>query len=107
MRARSVKAPVGSNDSSIEKTAKIIEVPVVQERIVARVVYVNRRPLPEGKNNAARNNNGFALNELEQQRLARATAGLPRAPLAQLSLAGFQPTNDVKLTVIKAAEKEQ
>lgn len=107
MRARSVKAPAGSNDSFLEKPAKIIEVPVVQERIVTRVVYVNRRPLPERKNNAARSNNGFALNELEQQRLARATAGLPRAPLTRQSLAGFQPTNEVKLTVIKASEKQK
>jgi len=107
MRARNVGAPAGSNDSFLEKPAKIIEVPVVQERIVTRVVYVNRRPLPERKNNAARSNNGFALNELEQQRLARATAGLPRAPLTRQSLAGFQPTNEVKLTVIKASEKQK
>lgn len=105
-RARSVSAPAGSNDSLLENPAKIIEAPVVQERIITRVVYLNRRQLPERKSNAARSNNRFAAGEPEQQKLARA-AGLPRAPLVQLSLDGFQPTNDVKLTVIKAAEKSQ
>lgn len=106
-QASNVRLSGASNESSLGNPAKIIEVPVVQERIVTRVVYVHRRQLPEHKGTATRSNKGFAVNEPEQQKLARAAAGLPRAPLAQLSLAGFQPTNDVKLTVIKAAEKEQ
>ncbi len=105
-RAKSAPAPAASSEPFVEKPLKIIEVPVAQEKIITRVVYLYRRQSSERKSNAARSNNRFELSEPEK--LAHATAAeLPRAPLAELSLDGFQPTNDVKLTVIKAAEKKQ
>lgn len=103
----SVSIHGASTDSPVENPSKIIEVPVVRERIVTRVVYVHRRPAQEHNSNAARSTNHFEASEPEEQTLARAAAVSPRPPLAHLSLDGFQPTNDVKLTVIKAVEKDK
>lgn len=97
----------GSNDSFRESQSKIIEVPVVRERIVTRVIYLHRGTVQQRNGNAPQINNRFKMSEPEEQTLARNAAISTRPPLAGLSLDGFQPTNDVRLTVIKAVEKDQ
>lgn len=105
--ATGAKTPLaGSNNPSSETPARIIEVPVVQEKIVTRIVYVNRKSREERRREIRRNNQPEIF-EAGEQRLARAAVQLPSAPLTRQSLAGFQPTNEVKLTVIKASEKQK
>lgn len=98
----------GSNPTSNETPARIVEVPVVQEKVVTRIVYVNRwRQEKHGSSNAAQRDDQKVNAEFGEQKLARAALQLPPAPLARASLAGFQPTNEVKLTVIKASEEHK
>ncbi len=96
----------GSNNPLRETPARIIEVPVVREKIVTRIIYVNRKSQEERRNATRRNNQPESF-DAGEGRLARAAVQLPHAPLARPSLAGFQPTNEVKLTVIKASEKQK
>ncbi len=105
-QAATVTPLAGSNNPLRETPAQIIEVPVVQEKIVTRIVYVNRKSQEE-RRSATRRNDQTKIFESGEQRLARAAVQLPPAPLARPSLAGFQPTNEVKLTVIKASEKQK
>jgi hypothetical protein len=83
----------------------IVEVPVVQEKIVTRVVYVERK-----------GRRGRALPEQSAAAVARAASrtGLvarqdseASSPLTHTGLAGFQPADDVKLTIIKAREDKK
>lgn len=69
-----------------------VEVPVVQERIVTQVVYRDRRPVVRATKRgieASRAESTFA----KSQR--------PRTEAMPASLAGFKPSDEVKLTVIK------
>jgi hypothetical protein len=66
-----------------------VEVPVIQEKVVTRVVYRERRPIARTSKrtiNAPQGENTFAKSER-----AESPAGF----------AGFKPTEEVKLTVIK------
>ena len=80
---------------------QVIEVPVVQEKIVVRTIYVTRRtpqavkrskqpPQPEGESLAVRGRDD----------------GGPRRP-APLALTGFRPAEDVNLRVIKGGYKHE
>ncbi|HVG36085.1 MAG TPA: hypothetical protein VM911_23740 [Pyrinomonadaceae bacterium] len=85
----------------VPAVAEVREVPVVHEKIVTRVVYVERK-----------GRRGRALPEQSTARAAR--PGLVAredselaAPLTRTGLAGFQPADDVKLTIIKAREDKK
>jgi hypothetical protein len=64
-----------------------VRVPVVQEKIVTRVVYVTRKPGSRSRQTLNR----------------RAPANDANA----FSLLGFKPANDVKLTVIKGGPRDE
>lgn len=82
-------APVASVE------AKTIQVPVIQERVVTRVVYVAKK--------SDRSRGGG----LERKGFPVAPAGSDPAATTAMSLAGFKPTDEVKLTVIRVSEKDQ
>jgi hypothetical protein len=75
---------------------KTVEVPVIQEKVITRVVYVekksrrgaNQSAIPGATNNVA-------------------AAGVDPSRSAALSLVGFKPTDEVKLTIIKGGYKDQ
>lgn len=76
---------------------RIVEVPVIQERVVTRTVYVDRK--------ARRSQVGLQVR-------ADLTASDNRHPSETLnktamSLAGFKPTEEVKLTVIKGSYQDE
>ncbi len=98
--AQTISPPFAGSISSLsEVPARIVEVPVVREKIVTRIVYVNKKQLKE-----TRRNDQFAPVEPSEQLLtARAK---PLSP-ARFSLAGFQPIDDVKITVVKPAEEHK
>jgi len=63
-----------------------VEVPVVQEKVVTRVVYRDRKPIPRSSNRV-----------LPENTFAR----------SQGTLSGFKPTDEVKLTVIKGGSPNE
>lgn len=89
----------GSINPPSESPARIVEVPVDRERIITRIIYINKKQTKE-----TRRNNSDQLAGANKQMLAARSAPLPTMPL---SLAGFQPTDDVKITVIKSAEDKR
>ena len=78
--------------SVVERT---IQVPVVQEKIVTQVVYRDRQPV--------------ALNSKQPRNVARveSTFAKSRDTDSPATLAGFKPTDEVKLTVIKGGSTNE
>lgn len=75
---------------------RMVEVPVIQEKVVTRVVYV------EKKSERARS----GVNRTNRNEVPASATGLGAARTA-LSLVDFKPTEEVKLTVIKGSDKDQ
>ena len=79
---------------------KTIQVPVVQEKVITRVVYVDKkdRRSRSGTNQSNRTATPAGTNGVAGSDLSNKTA---------LSLVGFKPTDEVKLTIIKGNYKDQ
>lgn len=88
---RSISAPPPNTPPTI--VTRTVEVPVphetIREKVVNRVVYRerNRSGLPSSR--------------------AKAIAGRQSAPETPISLSGFKPTNEVKLTIIKGSYRDE
>lgn len=75
-----------------------VEVPVIQEKVVTRVVYVERK----GRRSAsASQSDRTGIPTVPTVAVAGSN------PATALSLVGFEPTNEVKLTVIKGSYKDE
>jgi len=70
-----------------------VQVPVVQEKVVTRVVYRDRR--------SAARNSPRAINDDAQTESTFAKSRKPSTAEIPASLNGFKPTDEIKLTVIK------
>ena len=70
-----------------------VQVPVVQEKVVTRVVYRDRR--------SAARNSPRAINDDAQTESTFAKSRKPSTDEIPASLNGFKPTDEIKLTVIK------
>jgi len=70
-----------------------VQVPVVQEKVVTRVVYRDRR--------SSSRNSRRAINDDAQTESTFAKSRKPATDEIPASLNGFKPTDEVKLTVIK------
>ena len=70
-----------------------VQVPVVQEKVVTRVVYRDRR--------SSSRNSRRAINDDAQTESTFAKSRKPSTDEIPASLNGFKPTDEVKLTVIK------
>ena len=75
---------------------RTVEVPVIQEKVVTRVVYVEKK--------GERSRSG--VNRANRNELPASVTGSDSAKTA-LSLVDFKPTEEVKLTVIKGSYKDQ
>ena len=75
---------------------RTVEVPVIQEKVVTRVVYV------EKKGERARS----SVNRANRNEVPASATGSDAARTA-LSLLDFKPTEEVKLTVIRGSDKDQ
>jgi len=93
-RGETAIQPNAPTSSVITKT---VEVPVVQEKIVTRVVYLDRPSRQSRRAGTLENNSTIPA------AVARAEA----QPAPVLNLVDFKPTDQVKLTVIKGAYKDQ
>jgi hypothetical protein len=79
---------------------RTVQVPVIQERVVTRVVYVEKK----GRKSASDANRS---NRMEIPAGPNSVAVPGSNPATALSLAGFKPTSEVKLTVIKGSYKDE
>lgn len=80
--------------------ARTVQVPVIQEKVVTRVVYVEKRG--PGYRGAANQLDRADLNPANS--IARAGSDASGTPA--LSLVGFKPTDQLKLTVIKGSHQD-
>lgn len=92
---RSSRAGALPGSSSV--VTKIVEVPVIQERIVTRVVYRERN---------SGTSRGRALSPARSADGA-AVARRISSPESSISLVGFKPANEVKLTIIKGSDRDE
>jgi len=85
---------------STEVKTEIREVPVIHEKVVTRVVYVEKK----ARRSASDANRS---NRTEIPGAPNSVAVTGANPTTALSLAGFKPTNEVKLTVIRGSYKDE
>lgn len=80
---------------------RVINVPVIQERVVTRVVYVEKkgRSSRRGTNQTDR----LGTSSLSDS-VARAR---PDSAGAAMSLVGFKPTDQIKLTIIRGTDRNE
>jgi len=75
-----------------------VEVPVIQEKIVTQVVYRDRRQV-------SKTSKHVVAGPTTENTLARSQK--PQSEDVPLTLSGFKPTDDVKLTVIKGGSPNE
>jgi anti-sigma factor RsiW len=91
-----VPAPV----PSVSVITNTVEVPVIQEKVVTRVVYV------EKYRNRTRNGPG-RLDQLANAAPGLAPANPDASATTAISLVGFKPTDQVKLKVMKGSYRDE
>ena len=91
---------------SAPAVTKIVEVPVIKEKVVTRIVYVEASRRPRNAPNYV--NDGNEGNDGDRAAVIDVTNGVARVRSdpgsAAMSLAGFKPTDEVKLTIIKGSD---
>lgn len=83
--------------------AKTVEVPVIQEKVVTRIVYVEK---PRVRNAGSKLNRDTPLNRSSTMaRLDGANGSATNS--AAMSLVGFKPTEQVKIKVMKGSYRDE
>jgi hypothetical protein len=110
--AATQKSLTPTSIASAAAPTKVVAAPVIKEKVVTRVVYVEigRRPrkavnyVNDGRGDVEGVNSG----DDDQSPVIDVTTGLARVRpdprSAAMSLAGFKPTEEVKLTIIKGSD---
>jgi hypothetical protein len=99
-----VVAAPGSTQGAVAPQIKFIEVPVVQEKIITRTIYVPRRDNEDG--------GGMRQPVAARENLARDVRRNTRAPEAAAApsrpnLSGFKPAGEVNLRIIKGSDARE
>ena len=79
---------------------RTVQVPVIQEKVVTRVVYVEKKGRRSAGGASQSDRTGIPA-------APNSVAVTGSNPATALSLVGFEPTNEVKLTVIKGSYKDE
>jgi anti-sigma factor RsiW len=97
--------PLAPVETSL-KTAPV-QVPIIQEREVTQVVYVEKkdRRSKAGSGSANRVNPNAADAAKDDRLVAR--AGSSPSDKTSMSLTGFKPTDEIKLTIIKGSYRDE
>lgn len=74
---------------------RLVQVPVIQERVVTRVVYIEKKSSRSTASNSPNREYGVAR------------AGSDNSAETAMSLVGFKPTDQVKLSIIKGNHDEK
>jgi anti-sigma factor RsiW len=88
LRARRQVNTTQSTPVALVET-RTVEVPVIQEKVVTRVVYVEKKPRR-------------SVNGLDRRQIQSGSPGD-----SAVSLVGFKPTDEIKLTIIKGSYKDE
>lgn len=100
LRSRGQANLTASTPSAIVET-RTVEVPVIQEKVVTQVIYVEKK---------GRRSRG-AANQLDRMNLNAANsiarAGSDASGKPAMSLVGFKPTDQLKLTIIKGSYQNE
>jgi hypothetical protein len=94
---RPVTAPPSQITSVITKT---VEVPVIQEKVVTRIVYVE-------KNRSRSRSVPNQLDRAEPPATGLAQANPAASETTAISLVGFKPTDQVKLKIMKGSYRDE
>jgi anti-sigma factor RsiW len=84
--------------AAVELVRTTVEVPVIQEKVITRVVYVEKK----GRKSAS------GADQLDRKKIPAGPNDIAVTgsnPATALSLVGFKPTNEVKLTIIKGSTR--
>ena len=87
--------------SSVPAETKTVQVPVVQERVVTQVVYVER------KKRRSKGTAGSSYRPDPNTVDVVASAASGASAKTAISLVGFKPTDKVKLTIIKGSYQDE
>ena len=94
----SVDATISTQSPAVQ--TRTINVPVIQEKIVTRVVYVEKK-VRRSRNGANEASQPSGLSDSVAR--ARSDAGAR----ATMSLVGFKPTDQIKLTITKGSDRDE
>jgi hypothetical protein len=100
MRLPSKSADEYANKTSGEQIVKFIEVPVVKEKVITRVIYVNKQPSKETliKTDSSKSKaHSVALNSSVND----------NRYLTQINLKQFQPVAEMKVKITKKDENNE
>jgi hypothetical protein len=98
LRSRAQANAAGSSTPFVSVETRTVQVPVIQEKIITRVVYVDK-----SRRRGAAQPDRTAVS-VTANSVARAFPNTRQTPL---SLIDFKPTDQVKLTVIKGNYKDE
>jgi hypothetical protein len=98
MRARA-QTITATSPPVVVSEPKIVEVPFIQEKVITRVVYIEKK--------TRRSARGMDQSAAPGGNSSVARAGSNTVIGTALNLTGFKPTDEVKLTIIKGTDKDQ
>lgn len=101
LKTARANANTSSKANVVETKTIEVPVPVFQEKVVTKVVYVDRK---NGRSVRYGRSTAGASSDLSN---SVATAGSIPSRKAALSLVGFKPTDEVKFTIIKGSHRDE
>ena len=104
-RAATAVASQTSNTTNVAPSVKVVEVPVVRERVVTRVVYVERKGRRDARGAGARP--GAALAATGAGGLKAAGADAPASYFTRVDMEDFQPADEMKIRIVKKGRADE
>ena len=103
LRARGPVGPVNATPPDLVSRVetRVVQIPVIQEKVVTRMLYVGRKAT-RSRNEAYRLNRED-LNAANRLAISRSEA----AGKTAMSLVGFRPTDQIKLTIIRGSYQDE
>lgn len=109
-RARPRPATAGTQVSSAAPVVRVVEVPVIQERVVTRVVYVEKNERDESRGVPAKSPvAGLATMSARAPKPVAGSrdAGEPASFITRVDMNDFRPADDMKIRVIKKGGSDE
>ena len=110
LAARARPATVETQVSSAAPVVRVVEVPVVREKVVTRVVYVEKNEPAEnrGVTTTVAGSGLAAMAAREPKRAAETReAGEPASFITRVDMADFRPADEMKIRVIKKGRADE
>jgi hypothetical protein len=109
-RASSNPANVETQLANAAPVVRVVEVPVIQEKVVTRVVYVEKNERDEGRGLPAKSPLvGLAATGARGSKPVADSrdAGDPASFITRVDMADFRPADDMKIRVIKKGRADE